>query len=423
VTSVTDPVGNVTENVYDDDGEVTAVTDGYGTSSAATTTYTYETPIESCPSSVTGAAYCDQTTNPDDETTTSYYDALGRLIESVPPDATEQDPTSYTHDGDGNVLTMTDGAGTTSYTYNADNELLTVTDTSTNSGYSPDDDVTYSYDADGNRTSMVDGSGTTDYSYDGLGRLESVTDGAGNRVTYGYDADGNVSCLSYPNSAGNTCKDVGSGVGVVSYDYNAAGQTTSMTDWLGNTVDFSYDHDDNLTSTTLPSGTDTTVADGYDAADNLNSVTVTTSGTPTTLADLTRNVDENIDENSAGSGSTDSYDSLNQVTSAGSTTYAYDIAGQLTSATAGSDTTDYAYNGDGQLCWTGSTTGSCSSSPTGATTYSYNSEGERTVITPPSGDPTTYGWDQAGALTCETASNTLSFSCADPNSSVTSTYA
>jgi RHS repeat-associated protein len=422
VTSVTDPVGNVTENVYDDDGEVTSVTNGYGTSSAATTTYTYETPIESCPSSVTGAAYCDQTTNPDDETTTSYYDALGRLVESVPPDSTEQDPTSYTYDGDGNVLTMTDGAGTTSYTYNADNQLHTVTDTSTNSGYTADDEVTYAYDADGNRTQMVDGSGTTTYTYDGLERLESTTDGAGNTVTYGYDDDGNVTCLSYPNEANNTCQDVGSGTGIVTYDYNAAGETTSMTDWLGNTTDFSYDHDSNLTSTDLPSGTDTTVADGYDNADNLNSVSVTTDDTPTTLADLTFNSDELITANSVGSGSSDDYDPLNQLTSAGGTSYNYDGADQLTSSESGGDTTDYAYDDDGELCWTGSTSGSCSSPPSGTTTYTYNTSGERTAETPSGGDPTTYGWSQAGTLTCETASNNSSYTCADPNSSVTSTY-
>jgi RHS repeat-associated protein len=419
--SVTDPVGNVTENVYDDDGEVTSVTDGYGTSSAATTTYTYQTPVDSCPSSVSGAAYCDQTINPDDETTTSYYDALDRLIESVPPDSTDQAPTSYTYDGDGNVVTKTNGAGTTAYTYDADNRLLTVTDTSTNSGYTADEQVTYTYDANGNRAQMVDGSGTTTYAYDGLERLESVTDGAGKVVTYGYDEDGDVTCLSYPNSSNNTCEDVGSGAGIVTYTYSA-GETTSMTDWLGNTTDFSYDHGGSLTSTDLPSGADTTVADAYDDADSLNSVTVTTGETSTTLADLTRDADQNITGNGAGSGISYEYNPLSQVTSAGSTSYTYDTSDQLTSTTSGSDTTYSAYNGDGQLCWTGSSTGSCSSPPGGDTSYTYDNAGERTAVTPSSGDPTTFGWDQAGSLICETASNSSSYSCADPNSSVTSTY-
>ena len=254
-------------------------------------------------------------------------------------------------------------------------------------------------------------------------RLESTTDGAGATVTYRYDADGNVTCLSYPNSDGNTCQDVGSGVGIVTYVYNAAGENTSMTDWLGNTTSFSYDHDANVTSTTLPSGTDTTVADGYDDADNLNSVSITTSGTPTTLADLTRDADEDVTANSAGSGSSDDYDPLNQVTSAGSTSYAYDTADQLTSTTTGSDTTDYAYNSDGQLCWTGTSSGACSSPPSGATAYTYDTAGQRTTATPSSGDATTYGWSQAGTLTCETATNSSGYSCADPNSTVTSTYA
>ena len=42
--------------------------------------------------------------------------------------------------------------------------------------------------------------------------------------------------------------------------------------------------------------------------------------------------------------------------------------------------------------------------------------------TPSAGDPTTYGWDQAGNLVCETAPNGSSYSCASPHSTVTTTY-
>ena len=316
---------------------------------------------------------------------------------------------------------MTNGAGTTSYAYDADNELLSVADTVTNGGYVADQPVTYKR-ADGNRTQMVDESGTTSYTYDGLERLVSSTDGAGNTVTYGYDLNGDVTCLSYPNSAANTCKTIGTGIGIVTYSYEAAGQATSMTDWLGNTTDFSYDHDSNVTSTMLPSGTNATVTTAFDNADNLNSVSVTAGGTPTTLVNLTRNADENIAANSAGSGTSYGYDSLNHVTSAGANSYTYDAAGELTSTASAVGTSDYSYNTDGQLCWIGSSAGTCASAPSGSTNYTYDSVGERTAITPSSGEPTTYGWDQAGTLTCETTANNSGYNCTNPNSAASSTY-
>jgi RHS repeat-associated protein len=421
--TITDGLGNVTATVYDKDSRVSSVTDGYGTSAATTTTDTYNILAPKCPSPPTGTLYCTQTANGLGNTTTSYYNGLNQVIETAAPNTTEQTPTTYTYDLVGNDLTMTNGSGTTTNTYDADNELKTVAYSNTQSGYTAPHGVTYSYDADGNRTQMVDGTGTTTYTYDGFERLISVKNGAGNTVTYGYDPDSNVTCLSYPNSGTKTCATASSGTGLVTYAFDGAGELTTMTDWLGNATGFAYDHDSNLTTTTLPSGTATSVADTYDNTDALTGTTVTISGTPTVLDGLTRNADKNIATTSAPA-TTYGYDALNRVTTGTTASYGYDAASELTSITpTGGSTTTQAYNADGQLCWTGVGSGTCSSPPTGATIFGFNSVGERTGAVAQSGATASYGWDQAGNLLCETAANSSGYSCASPNSSVTSTFA
>jgi RHS repeat-associated protein len=422
--TVTDGLGDVTTTVYDKDSRVSSVTDGSGTSAATTTTNTYNILAAKCPSPPTGTLYCTQATNGLGNTTTSYYNGLNQLIETAAPNTTQQTPTTYTYDLVGNELTMTNGSGKTTNTYDADNELKTVAYSNTQSGYTTPHGVTYTYDADGNRTQMVDGTGTTTYTYDGFERLISVKNGAGNTVTYGYDPDSNVTCLSYPNSGSTTCATASSGTGLVTYAFDGAGELSTMKDWLGNTTSFSYDHDSNLTTTTLPSGTATSVADTYDPTDALTGTTVTTSGTPTTLASLTRNADKNIATTSTSS-TIYGYDALNRVTTGTTASYGYDSASELTSITpnGGSTTTTQTYNSDGQLCWAGIGTGTCSSPPTGATIYGFNSVGERTGAVTQSGATTSYSWDQDGDLLCETAANTSGYSCSSPNSSVTSTFA
>jgi len=435
-TQVKDALTNVTNTAYDPDNRVSSVTSGYGTSAQTTTNNRYDITPGTCTSPPAGTTYC--TTVEDglgsSYVTTSYYNSLDQLIEQAPPNTTAQTPTTYTYDGVGNVLSKTDGSGKTSETYNGDHQVTGITYSNTSSGYSQPHTVTYQYDADGNRTQMTDGTGTTAYGYDNLERLDSVSSGASNVVTYGHDADNNVTCMSYPNSGSTTCQNASSGTGLVTYTYDGAGEETSMTDWLGsgNVTSFAYDNDGNLIQTTLPSGTTTSVTSTYDNTDALTDTSYKVGSTATNLASLSRNVDELIGSTTPSSGSptTYGYDSLNRVTTGTSTTagvnnaYTYDLDNELTSVTpTGGSTTDSSYNTDGQLCWTASTTGICSSPPSGATQFSYSTVGERLSTTPSGLHPTTDGWDQAGDLVCETAPNSSSYSCSSPNSSVTTTYA
>jgi RHS repeat-associated protein len=425
-TQVTDPLTNVTTTAYDADDRVSSVTNT--TASQTIASYTYDVVPGTCPANPTGTTYCTEVENGLSQSTTSYYNALDQMIEQDSPSTTNQTATTYTYDGAGNVLTKTDGSGTATYTYNPDNQVSGIAYSNTASGYSAPSAVGYQYDNDGQRTQMTDGSGTTTYAYDSLERLDSVTNGATHVVTYGYDADGNTTCISYPNSGSTTCP-ASSGTGIVTYAYDGAGNEISMTDWLGsgNVTTFAYDQDGNLTQTTLPSGTTTSVSNSYDNAAALTDTSYKIGSTTTNLAALSRNADELIGSMtpSSGGATTYGYDPLNRVTTGTAASYTYDAASQITSVTpSGSSATDFSYNTDGQLCWTASSTGSCSSPPGGATTFSYSSAGERLNSQPPSsGHPTTYGWDQAGDLVCETKPNSSSYSCSSPNSTVTSTYA
>ena len=445
-TQVTDALGNVTKTAYDADDRVASTTAGYGTSSASTNSTTYDIVPASCPTAPTGTTWCVQVSNGLSQVTTNYYDALGYLIEQAPPSTTAQAAASYTYDGLGNTLSKADGAGTTSYSYDAANRLAGIAYSSTASGYTQPHAVSYSYDADGRRTQMVDGTGTTTYVYDGLERLDQVTNGAGAVVTYGYDSNGNRTCLNYPNSGSTTCQNASSGTGLVSYSYDAANRVTAMSDWLspGGTTNFTYDNDSNLLSTTLPTTSAVTVGYSYDNADNLTGISVSglvidpdndgdNSSTDAdsdsdgnyNLAQLTRNADNQVATTtpSSGSGTTYGYDPLNRVTGGVSASYTYDAASQLTSVTpTGGSTSNDGYNADGQLCWSGTGTGTCSSPPSGATTYGYDATGDRLNSTPAGASSTTYGWDQAGRLTCLTAPNPSGYSCSNPNSSVTATY-
>ena len=122
--STTDPDGNVTSVTYDLDARVTATTVGSGGSASTTSTGYDVAPGSGACQSVAVSVYCQVMTDADGAATVDYYDALGDVVGQSRPGGVI---TTATFDGAGNRLTKTDAAGAvTTDTYDADNRLTGV---------------------------------------------------------------------------------------------------------------------------------------------------------------------------------------------------------------------------------------------------------------------------------------------------------
>ena len=139
---------------------------------------------------------------------------------------------SQTFDGNGNVLTFTDGDGHyTVNTVDGNNRQISTAEYASQAAYeagaAPLTDSSQTFDGNGNVLTSTNGDGdvttnvydanrlmsstvgygtaaaaTTSYVYDGNGNQTSVTDADGNTTTYTYDANGNV--LTVTNALGTT---------------------------------------------------------------------------------------------------------------------------------------------------------------------------------------------------------------------------
>jgi RHS repeat-associated protein len=400
------PSAHQTSSTYDADGNVISSTDGDGNQ----TTYVYnaaDEPIETHRPDASGTVlyqhYWSDSSLKDQVdgagATTSYaYDSLGRLTSvTTPPGVTNASggTTTYTYDPGGRLTKKQDPGGTcpstacTTYTYDAGNELKTVT---YSDGVTPNI-TNVVYDADGQRTSMTEGTTNkqSTWAWDSLHRLTSTTDIANQTVSYAYNLRGQATSLTYPGSH------------AVTRTYDAAGRWASVQDWLSNTTTFGYDANSNLTAINYPTAS-VKDAFGFDDADEVTGV-VTTSGSPaTTLASFayTRDGAGQLSSTSTTGLSVPSesygYTALQQLSSVNTSGYGHDAADNLTGLPSGGN---QGFDTANEVCWaTGSAaTGSCSSPPTGATTFSYDTRGNRVGSVPASGSSKSFGWDQASRLT------------------------
>jgi RHS repeat-associated protein len=327
------------------------------------------------------------------ETTLYSYDPLNRVASQTLADASipsKDITTTFTYDGDGNVATAVrpapggSGTQTTTYGYYPNHLLHTL---SYSDGTTPG--VTYGYDPNGNRTSMVDGSGETDYVYNQANWVTSVEDGAHDTVSYDYNLDGEPVSIGYPN--GHT----------VSRGYDDAGLLSSVTDWNTNQTTFGYTPEGQVTTITYPNGV--TEKDLYNPAGALTELTDATGAS--TLADYSYTPSD------AGR--------VTAVTATGSNpgpneTYQYNGYGQLDRyATGGGSLNTVGYNSAGQL--TGmpdgtsldyTSAGELSDLNSGATTFSFDADGNRTQTAVSGGATQTYSYDQANRLTSYTDGTT-----------------
>jgi large repetitive protein len=448
--SVTDPDGATTTYSYDEAGQLAVTT------APPVTTQVYGGAVATAgPYSMTGYnTFGDtvETKDPDGNITHYGFDADSQPVSTTlpgytpPGSSTPVTPVRKTaYDGDGLVTSTTDGLNyTTYYTYDQLGDQVTEK--------APDNSVTTTaYDADGEPLSVTGPTGAvTGATYDYLGRLHTSTQverysGSG---TAGYTTQYAYGDTNGLGGGGGWLSQVTSPDGVITkYGYDAAHETTAVTDGASNTTSYAFDALGQQTKVTYPDGTAT--ATGYDGAGNpVSTTSLDSSGN--TLAATSAAYDGNGDllssTDAAGNSSTFTYDPTGLVsqefqpvsaTSGITTSFGYDPAGNQTQYTDGNGTSWWdTYNSWGlqekriEPYVTGLYTTLATSTFTtaydadqnpvtltepGATavtvTSTYNNLGELTGQSGAGAEaatPTrTFGYDTAGNLTSAATSNTL----------------
>jgi RHS repeat-associated protein len=294
--------------------------------------------------------------------------------------------TTTTYDANGNQATLVDPLGqTTTYGYDRLNRLTSIDYSDSGTA-----DVAYAYDANSNRTSMDDGTGTTSYAHDERGQLTSVTTPGSVTVAYRYDLDGNRRELIYPDAT------------AVDYTFDKVDRMSSLTDWASRSVTYSYFPDGALETASKPDGSVTTYA--YDNAHRGTEITDVVD--TTTLADRTYTLDPlgNVTGLDEGSDAwTYGYDHLSRLTdvsgSDGTRSYGYDAVGNRTSATIGGNSSNSTYDAADRITANGGT--SITVDDTGNTTakgsdaFSYD-QANRMVSATVGSTTETYAYDGDG---------------------------
>jgi len=386
--------GNVTVETYTPDGAIATLTTGYGTSTATTTVYCYDsdgnkTAVIPGDGNTSVIAACSSSSP---FATTYAYDSAGEKVSQVTPH-TSANPaggtTTWTYDPAGNPLTITDPVGVTAtYSYTPAGKEATVS-YSGSAAHS----ITLGYDADGSKVSMTDATGTITSTYDPFGELTSATNGHGQTTGYAYDADGNTTGITYPLPSSATWAKTAT----VGYAYDNADNLTAVTDFAGNAIGVTVNADGLTTKRTLGTTGDT-ITTGYDNSNRSSSISLANSS-GSTLESFTYSdapdgsiLTETDSPASAGTSKTYTYTAQDQLSSevnSGTDGYAYDASGSLTGLPG---------NANGSYDDAGELTSSTSSSGT-VTSYTYNADGQRTGAATGGTTIEAAGWNGAGELT------------------------
>ena len=251
--------------------------------------------------------------NPDAQTWTYYYDALGQRVQADAPTVTATifNPSTLT-------VTAQSAVPTTLYGYDTFGELAEAQD--------PDGNVTTTtYDGDG-RAAAITGAPYTPF-----GSSTAITP----IETRSYDDDGNL------------LTDVSPLNETTSYVYDQLGDVVKVTDGAGNVTENTFDTDKEQLSSTSPTGTVTSAT--YDDLGRKVTSSVYESALSETLTTT-----YNYGPGSSG-GADGTYPWVTSVTSPAlvTTTYTYDDLGEtLTDTDAASNATTYVYDGFGHVAKT-----------------------------------------------------------------------
>ncbi|MGD0706224.1 MAG: RHS repeat-associated core domain-containing protein [Trebonia sp.] len=425
ISSETDPDGNLTTYSYDDHGNLISESNGLG----VTTNYLYDghdNLIETIdgngvatvnqynqaghiPAGATGLDDLTSTTitqvnnvvesstgifgSAPTRTTNYYYgDAAhpGDLTKVVDPLG---NATTTTYDAYGDKASVTDALGNkTLYGYDTGTGRLTseVSPSGAAAGVTTSCTppatgcTTFGYDAYGDLVKTTDAlSHLTSSTYDPDGNKLSDTNGDGKTTTYAYDAagqlvkttapDGTVSVTDY--NPDGTIADTIDGLGdKTKYGYDGQARRDARTDPDGRTTGSAYDPAGLLTHLTNPSGQVTTMT--YNAADELVTVSYSDGSTP--------GVSYGYDPDGNRVSMTDG---------TGTTTWAFDIFGDVTGKTTGAGATvSYGYDNAGNqtsILYPGQTT---------AVSQTFDADERLVTVTDPSGNTSTFGYTPDGQI-------------------------
>lgn len=372
VTNTVTEAGNVTSYSYGQTN--TACANGSATTQATKVTDARGAVTSYCPSGTDGSVA--DVIDPLGRHQSSSYDTQGHITAQ----GTGSALTTSSYNGNGTISNSTAPAGEkTTFAYAgsgaAQYQPSSVTDADNHSQF-------FGYDGSGNLTSVKDSNSATPsmqsaMTYNPDGTLASAKDGENRTTTYGYYGmadgvkQGYLRTVTPPTVLSTMTQP-----GPTTLNYDGLGHVTSATDGRGKVTSYTYDDLDRTKKITFDGGSSITYS--YDADGN-----------------QTQRVD------SSGGTYNYAYDTLGRRTHEGlpgarSVDYAYDEVGNLKSLIDGSATTRYGYDLAGQPCFVATTTsasGTCSSPPTGSTTFSYDGVGNRTSTAFPNGVSVTGTFD------------------------------
>lgn len=280
VTSVTNPLGEISSMSYTDTGKIASSIDALG----RTTSYVYDELDRAT------------TINYPDAQINYTYDNLSRLTQVTD---SQTGSIQWAYDAQDMVTSETTANGTVSYSYNAagQRESLTVPNSLP---------VNYTYDTGGRLQKISQGTEEFTYSYDALSRLSGLARPNGVSTSFAYDIVNRVERMTHAGASGNledyrfaynsndeiqaittlnsshlspTPKAASQPDGAnrsaqfanANYTYDARGQNTSKSDVAGSTQ-YNWDARGRLAGATLPDGQ--TVGYSYDAIGRRSSTTV-----------------------------------------------------------------------------------------------------------------------------------------------------
>ncbi len=253
IASMTDPGGKVTNFVYDENQNLTSITDG---AKDRVTSFGYDQ-----------TGYLNAVTNANGSTRQYIYDDSGKVFKSIDARGNsssylldkasrivkvtdpENNSISFNYDNNNNITEITTSSGRTRLQYDSNNRLQKITD---EKGAA----ANFTYDPAGHLTAYQDRNQfTSNYEYDKNGLLTKSLDPSGHATTYQYDSSGRLIEILDPFQHG------------IHFSYDANGNLITRKDAEENTVKYQYDQLDRLVQSQTQEGETTSLA--YDPSGNL----------------------------------------------------------------------------------------------------------------------------------------------------------